>query len=171
MVRLTYREHFLVHWLLTKITTGAALRKMQRALLAMTLKGSGERVTAGWQFEAAKRAVRDLELDPAIEAAWLEKYEAAKAAKKEALKAKLLQDMIDKAKLKKRVLTGLNVKDRLNPEMLDDLASEFLHAHKRHSQHRRKGGRKGPFLPIVPGNSREERLLNADAILASALAD
>jgi hypothetical protein len=79
LVRLTYREHFLAHWLLTKMHRGGALRKMQRALLAMTLKTNGQRITAGWQFDAAKRAVRDLELDPELEQAWYERWSASRA--------------------------------------------------------------------------------------------
>lgn len=70
LVRLTYREHFLVHWLLTKTCVGADLRRMQRALLAMTMQANGNRIVSGWQFEAAKRAVRDIELDPVAEEAW-----------------------------------------------------------------------------------------------------
>jgi hypothetical protein len=79
LAQLTYREHFIAHWILTKITTGGALRKMQRALFAMTLKCSGERVTTGWQFEAAKRAVRDLELDPEAERLWYEKWSVSRS--------------------------------------------------------------------------------------------
>lgn len=36
LVRLTYREHFLVHWLLLKICEGKQLRQMQMAMFAMT---------------------------------------------------------------------------------------------------------------------------------------
>jgi hypothetical protein len=32
LVKLTYREHFLVHWLLIKLTEGDAQRKMRHAL-------------------------------------------------------------------------------------------------------------------------------------------
>jgi len=80
--RLTYREHFLVHWLLTKICTGGDLRRMQRALFAMTLKHSGERVTTGWQFETAKRAIRDLELDPVAEARWRKNFRQRQAVER-----------------------------------------------------------------------------------------
>jgi hypothetical protein len=87
LVRLTYKQHFTAHRLLTKIHTGRDLQKMQRALWAMTLKASGERTTKSWQFEAAKRAVRDMELeddDAAYLARWQEKrlkeMEAASAA-------------------------------------------------------------------------------------------
>lgn len=57
LVRLTFREHFIAHWLLTKCLSGRDLRKMQFALHAMTMCGSsGLRIVAGWQFEVAKRA-------------------------------------------------------------------------------------------------------------------
>src|ERR1700756_2227309 len=55
LVDLTYREHFLVHWLLTYIHQGDKRRKMLWALRAMTLPVSGERIIAAWQFETAKR--------------------------------------------------------------------------------------------------------------------
>lgn len=70
LVRLTYREHLICHMLLVRMTTGPDQRKMKKALGAMGLKGSGERIAAGWQVELAKRAVRDLELDGEAQAAW-----------------------------------------------------------------------------------------------------
>ena len=80
LVRLTYREHFICHWLLTKIHTGINLHKMQRALWAMTLKASGERLTAGWQIDAAKRAVRDMELNDAVDEAARERWSQKRQA-------------------------------------------------------------------------------------------
>lgn len=79
---LTYREHFLVHWLLTKFTSGRDLRSMQRALFAMTMPLSGNRITSGWQFETAKRAIRDLELDPVADAIWRERFLASQSQKR-----------------------------------------------------------------------------------------
>lgn len=79
LVRLTYREHFIAHWLLTKIHVGGNLRKMQRALWAMTLDRQGQRLVSGWQFESAKRAVRDLELDPEADRLWYERWTASRA--------------------------------------------------------------------------------------------
>lgn len=57
IVDLTYREHFLVHWLLTKIYEGQARRAMVYALHCMTWSLNG-RIVSGWQFEVAKRAVK-----------------------------------------------------------------------------------------------------------------
>jgi len=79
LVRLTYREHFVAHWLLTKFHRGANLRKMQRALWAMTLNQQGQRLVSGWQFEAAKRVIRDLELDPDLEREWYERWAVSRA--------------------------------------------------------------------------------------------
>jgi hypothetical protein len=62
LVRLTYREHYLAHWLLTKFHTGPALRKMLKALGAMGMQVDGRSAT-GWQVEKAKQTIRDLELD------------------------------------------------------------------------------------------------------------
>lgn len=78
LVRLTYREHFIAHWLLTKLQRGGNLRKMQRALWAMTLQ-RGQRIVSGWQFDAAKRVIRDLELDPEAERLWYERYATKRA--------------------------------------------------------------------------------------------
>ena len=87
LVRLTYREHFIAHWLLTKFHTGRNLQKMQKALWAVTLTASGERNTAGWQVEAAKRAVRDMELED-DDAAYLERWRQKKQEKIDAHNAK-----------------------------------------------------------------------------------
>jgi hypothetical protein len=55
LVDLTYREHFLVHWLLVRIYDGAARWAMLAAFNAMTLP-SGDRIISSWQFDAVKRA-------------------------------------------------------------------------------------------------------------------
>lgn len=89
LVRLTYREHFIAHWLLTKFKVGGELRKMQRALFAMTLSVSGRPIATGWQFEAAKRAIRDLELDPEAERLFHERWRAARHLRVEQIKARL----------------------------------------------------------------------------------
>jgi hypothetical protein len=67
---------------------GPALRKMQRALLAMSMDRDGQRIVSAWQFDAAKRAVRDLELDPVAEELWRERFRQRQNAKIELRKAK-----------------------------------------------------------------------------------
>lgn len=57
LVRLTYREHFVAHWLLTKFLLKKDLRKMQFALFAMTMCANGTRIVAGWQYAVARRAL------------------------------------------------------------------------------------------------------------------
>jgi hypothetical protein len=59
LVQLTYREHFLIHWLLTKLYIGRAKRSMLFALLCMGMKKDGCRVIASWQFDIAKRVIKD----------------------------------------------------------------------------------------------------------------
>jgi hypothetical protein len=57
IVCLTYREHFLVHWLLTKLMSGAARKKMEFALCRMTTRLRA----ANWQYEIVaeiRRTVR-----------------------------------------------------------------------------------------------------------------
>src|SRR5260221_14502116 len=58
LVSLTYREHFLAHWLLTKCVKGFSLkRKMNFAFASMTkMSSSGKfRVSkTSWQYKRAK---------------------------------------------------------------------------------------------------------------------
>ncbi len=55
---LTYDEHFLAHWLLTKFTEGKARISMLKALNDMRRAGKNNknRVIAGWQYAVARRA-------------------------------------------------------------------------------------------------------------------
>jgi uncharacterized lipoprotein YmbA len=61
IVRLTYREHFLAHWLLVMLTTGAEQKKMRHALYRMSGKFGG-RTIASWQYALARKAQRDARL-------------------------------------------------------------------------------------------------------------
>lgn len=53
-VLLTGREHFIAHWLLTKMCDGVYKQKMQHAIFRMSSK-TGKRIVSSWQFELAKR--------------------------------------------------------------------------------------------------------------------
>lgn len=55
IVILTFREHFLAHWLLTKFVKGVEKRGMCYALVRMC-NSFGRRVVAGWQYDIARRA-------------------------------------------------------------------------------------------------------------------
>ena len=57
LVRLTFREHFLAHWLLTRMVEGKDRRKMWSALIHMRRQHSG-RVVTSWQYALAKVAGR-----------------------------------------------------------------------------------------------------------------
>ena len=62
VVFLTYREHFLAHWLLTKIKKGEERRKMQFALYQLCKIASNhknKRIVSGWQFEIVRKAKRN----------------------------------------------------------------------------------------------------------------
>ncbi len=61
IVQLTYREHFLAHWLLPKFTRGRDQKKMLHALNRMTHAHRSKRkiVISGWQYEVARRAARE----------------------------------------------------------------------------------------------------------------
>lgn len=57
IVFLTFREHFLAHWLLARFTQGEDQRKMRAALYCLG-KINGRRCWASWQLEVARRANR-----------------------------------------------------------------------------------------------------------------
>jgi hypothetical protein len=60
LVDLTYREHFLIHWLLTKLhPTGRPHTQMVMALHCMTFSAAGQRFPASWHFDVVKRALAD----------------------------------------------------------------------------------------------------------------
>jgi hypothetical protein len=57
LVRLTFREHFLAHWCLTKFTTGNDRYKMLYALGQITsVSKKNGRAYDSWQFKLSKRA-------------------------------------------------------------------------------------------------------------------
>lgn len=58
LVDLTYREHFLIHWLLTKIYYRKNRSKLIFALHAMTITTPG-RPKSSWRFDVAKRAMKE----------------------------------------------------------------------------------------------------------------
>lgn len=56
IVALTYREHFLIHWLLTKLLTrGRGRYAMLRAFHQMSLNTNGRRAVSSWRVEMARR--------------------------------------------------------------------------------------------------------------------
>ncbi len=75
---LTYDEHFLAHWLLTKFTEGKARLSMLRALNKMrrAAKSNTNRVVSGWQYAVARRANAE------ATALWRKTPEGQEAAKK-----------------------------------------------------------------------------------------
>lgn len=57
-ILLTAREHFLFHWLLTKIMkTEVLFKKMENALSMMQQDRHGGRILSAWQYERARLAV------------------------------------------------------------------------------------------------------------------
>jgi hypothetical protein len=60
LVRLTYREHFLAHWLLVKFTIGHDKLKMRHALSRMThRKHTSNAIISGWQYDLARKSNRE----------------------------------------------------------------------------------------------------------------
>lgn len=66
LVRLTYREHFLVHWLLTKTTAGKTRERMLYALYRMSARSpdNHHRIIASWQYAIARKAVAEASRGP-----------------------------------------------------------------------------------------------------------
>ena len=82
IVKLTYREHFLIHWLLTKLLVrGRGHYAMIRAFNAMVINTNGRRVVSSWQYEMAKRVCAD-----SWDVAWEEKASARTVERKKMLK-------------------------------------------------------------------------------------
>jgi hypothetical protein len=75
---LTYDEHFLAHWLLTKFTEGKARISMLKALSEMKRAGKNHknRVVSGWQYSVTRRARSE------AMTLWLKTPEGQNAAKK-----------------------------------------------------------------------------------------
>lgn len=62
LVELTYREHFLAHWLLAGMFQGDQRRRMAFAFHAMSMQISGRRILS-WQFEIIKRYLVEQRLE------------------------------------------------------------------------------------------------------------
>lgn len=83
IVCLTYREHFLAHWLLAKFSDD---RRMKHALFRMTTRGGG-RIVSGWQFATARRAQAE-----AMIGVQLGKGRKKTAEEREAIRRRMLQN-------------------------------------------------------------------------------
>lgn len=58
IVRLTFREHFVAHWLLPKFVEGIEAKQKMLAALALMRRSHSGRIIASWQFEVARGANR-----------------------------------------------------------------------------------------------------------------
>jgi hypothetical protein len=80
LVNLTFREHFLVHWLLTKMTLEEDRRKLLQAFWRMCcVKPKTNRIVSSWQYALGRSAAREAawgkyERSPEYRAALSEKY-------------------------------------------------------------------------------------------------
>jgi hypothetical protein len=60
LVRLSFRKHFLAHWLLTKCTEGVDQKRMLKAFgFMLSPPKSGMRIMASWQYALARKASRE----------------------------------------------------------------------------------------------------------------
>jgi hypothetical protein len=94
IVALTYREHFLAHWLLTKFTTGADRRKMLHALYRMGGQMAG-RVIPSWRYTIAREAQRDAKLGTKQAPEVVAKRAAALIGNRNGAGVKLTPDQIE----------------------------------------------------------------------------
>jgi hypothetical protein len=87
-IPLTFREHFLCHWLLTKFTEGDDLYKMEHALNRSTQSNTGQKIVSSWQYEVARRAVRKAQLGKTHTAETRAKLSAAGRGRKQTAEAR-----------------------------------------------------------------------------------
>ncbi len=125
LVDLTYREHFLVHWLLTRVSAGRDKMVMCYALHCMSFSLAG-RVVAAWQFEVAKRTLRREYLIRAKE-----RYERRRAL----IKEKLAADKVNAERANDTAPTLRFVRDR---GKLSSLAEDWLRGHPSKPRFRNK---------------------------------
>jgi|ERR1700730_6137816 len=65
LVCLSFRKHFLAHWLVTKCTQGHERVKMVAAITRMKDKRkTGKRIVSGWQFAIARMAFVEMNANP-----------------------------------------------------------------------------------------------------------
>lgn len=91
LVLLTYREHFLAHWLLTRMTEWDARRKMNFALGCLKRAGkwhTGRAITS-WQYERAKRAYLEATRGRTLTASTKERMRVAALNRGDAYAAKM----------------------------------------------------------------------------------
>lgn len=60
MIKLTAKEHFLVHWLLTKMCIeDSHIRKMKYAMRSMSWNKTGNKIISSWQFELSRKKLQN----------------------------------------------------------------------------------------------------------------
>ena len=115
LVTLTYREHFLVHWLLTKICDGQDRALMAFALHCMSFSTIG-RIVAAWQFELAKRVLRREYLIRAKQ-----RYELRREARREKIR-----QAEDAAKRVPELVAELDLQKAANRQKVAALTRDYL---------------------------------------------
>ena len=115
LVDLTYREHFLAHWLLTKICVGRDRALMAFALHCMSFSSTG-RIIAGWQFEIAKRVLKR---------EYLLRFKYRYELRQEVRREKLRQIADAAARVPEKV-NGLFLKNKGSKRAVGDLANDLL---------------------------------------------
>lgn len=144
LVDLTYREHFLIHWLLTKLSEGYQRRMMVYALHMMAMDHLSGRKIAGWQIEIAKRILKNEALKRA-------------AARREVLRQRRKR-LAESALNAFNEAGSLNPRDRADRDRLSALAHDLLVGHpnklrqlgtKRRKRYRKRanGTRAAPPTP------------------------
>jgi len=135
LVDLTYREHFLIHWILTKIYTDGELRKAQQGLFAVTIPVSSGRVVKSWQMDVVGRLVGNLAIDPVAEAQWRKNYTVIaigkENARRDAQSAKFQEKLKARKAARERLEQLVASKQKVSDKELKDLADQILRQPKR----------------------------------------
>ena len=118
LVDLTFREHFLVHWLLTKMTDGNTKRKMMKALHKMTQGRS--HILSSWHYAIAREANRKSMLgdaNPMNDPNVREKMRLSKIGFRHTDKTKRLMSESHKGKKRPYVSEELRRRNKFNNPM------------------------------------------------------
>jgi hypothetical protein len=150
LVDLTYREHFLVHWLLTKITVGRGRWPMLYALHCMTMSSEG-RLVAGWQVETVKRVFKQEKIRKA----------QARLDRIRATRSEWRQLAVDNASKMDETLRGRAIYKDLGIRQVRELADHFLAADprriRRHGRHKSEQDRSSDAL-LLKVQARDKRV-------------
>lgn len=116
LVHLTAREHFLCHWLLTKMCVSDDHRlKMQRALWSMSwVKKDKKRLVSSWQYSIAKKAIIHIQRTKIISQ---ETRDRLSIAGKKRFSNASQRKLMSESQIKRNATTSDEVKSKISASM------------------------------------------------------